>query len=117
MTSSSRSSFDPSISILVVSIPVWWQKKKKSFDWLIAPLLRKKENVKCTSTLRFSAYVNGNLVSEKIGRVSLFTFDSDKQYITEDLDRGQSRAHWHRRKAGERFALHNLEQRALNQEN
>lgn len=96
VTASSRSSFDQSISIVVVSIPVRWQKKKKSFDWLTAPPLCKKENVKCTSTLRFSACVNGNLVSETTGRVSLLNFDSDKQHITEDLDRGLSRAHWHR---------------------
>ena len=93
------------------------KKKKKSFDWLTAPPLCKKENVECTSTLRFSACVNGNLVSETMGRVSLLNFDSDKQHITEDLDRGLSRAHWHRWKTGERYALYNLEHRALNQEN
>ena len=90
----------PNISKCVKSLSPWWcplfplpliilhsgclvsqgsgqkKKKKKSFDWLTAPSQHKKENVKCTSTLRFTACVNG-IVSEKMGRVSMLTFESD----------------------------------------
>lgn len=81
------------ISILVLGYPsaVAKKKKKKSLDWLTAPPPYKKENVKCTSTPRFSISVNGNLVSEKRGRVSLLSFDSSKPHMTKDWEKGLSK--------------------------